>query len=262
MYAFSGFMHEYLNRAVNADQCAQYMDDFVSAAKKATSLTRNIQTIFECISKAGLKCQLKSTVQRSNKSNSLVGSFHLKEFHHKRTYSKFSSTILDSPIQENFHSATWVSILPQNVYSQDGRRFQAILQASKSRNPINITSELKKTFDSVNKALHDACQLAMKRPLSGKQFVLRTYASFESDGYAVMMKDNPEEKIRSRKKTYAPVAFGSKTFSLAQLKNSIYSQELSAIYIAFLEFAHILWETTKPTIVLTDIKSVTRLFGT
>ena len=30
----------------------------------------------------------------------------------------------------------------------------------------------------------------------------------------------------------------------------------------FLEFAHILWEATKPTIVLTDNKSVTRFFQT
>ena len=32
--------------------------------------------------------------------------------------------------------------------------------------------------------------------------------------------------------------------------------------MAFLEFAHILWETSKPTIVLTDNKSVTRFFRT
>ena len=43
---------------------------------------------------------------------------------------------------------------------------------------------------------------------------------------------------------------------------SIYSKEFWAIYMAFLEFAHILWETSKPTIVLTDNKSVTRFFQT
>ena len=32
--------------------------------------------------------------------------------------------------------------------------------------------------------------------------------------------------------------------------------------MAFLEFAHILWEASEPTIVLTDIKSVTRFFQT
>ena len=45
-------------------------------------------------------------------------------------------------------------------------------------------------------------------------------------------------------------------------KMSIYSKEFLAIYMAFLEFAHILWEATKPTIVLTDNKSVTRFFQT
>ena len=77
-----------------------------------------------------------------------------------------------------------------------------------------------------------------------------------------MIEDNPDQKIQSKRKTYAPVAFGSKVFSPAQPKMSIYSKEFLAIYMAFLEFAHILWKTSKPTIVLTDNKSVTRFFQT
>ena len=129
--------------------------------------------------------------------------------------------------------------------------------------PINITSELKKkTFDSVNKALSDACQLALKQPIPGKQLVLMTDASLRSAGYALMTEDNPDQKIQSKRKTYAPVAFGSKVFCPAQLNMSIYSKEFLAIYMAFLEFAHILWEASKPTIVLTDNKSVTRFLQT
>ena len=121
---------------------------------------------------------------------------------------------------------------------------------------------MKETFDSVNKALSDACQLALKQPIPGKKLVLMTDASFRSAGYAFMVEDNPDQKIQSKRKTYAPVAFGSKVFSPAQLKMSIYSKEFLAIYMAFLEFAHILWEKTKPTIVLTVNKSVTRFFQT
>ena len=77
-----------------------------------------------------------------------------------------------------------------------------------------------------------------------------------------MIEDIPNQKIQSKRKTYAPVAFGSKIFSPAQLKKSMYSKEFLAIYMAFLEFAHILWEATKPTIVLTDNKSVTGFFQT
>ena len=83
--------------------------------------------------------------------------------------------------------------------------------------PINITSELKETFDSVNKALSDACELALKPPIPGKQLVLMTDASFRSAGYALMNEDNPDQKKQSKRKTYAPVAFGSKIFSPAQL---------------------------------------------
>ena len=89
-----------------------------------------------------------------------------------------------------------------------------------------------------------------------------TDASFRSAGYALMIEDNPNQKIQSKRKTYAPVAFGSKIFSPAQLKMSIYSVEFMAIYVSFLEFAHILWEATKPTIVLIDNKTVTRVFQT
>ena len=128
--------------------------------------------------------------------------------------------------------------------------------------PINITSEMKETFDSVNKALSDACELALKQPIPGKHLVLMTDASFKSAGYALMIENNPDQKLQSKRKTYAPVAFGSKIFSPAQLKMSIYSKEFLAIYMAFLEIAHILWEATKPTIVLTDNKSVTRFFQT
>ena len=69
-----------------------------------------------------------------------------------------------------------------------------------------------------------------------------------------MTEEDPEQKITSTKKTYAPVAFGSKTFSPSQLKLSIYAKEFLAIYFAFMEYSHILWGSTKPTIVLTDNK--------
>ena len=89
-----------------------------------------------------------------------------------------------------------------------------------------------------------------------------TDASFRISGYALMIEDNPDKKIHSKWKTYASVAFGSKIFSPAQLKMSINSKEILATYMPFLEFAQILWEATKPTIVLTDNKSVTRFFQT
>ena len=99
----------------------------------------------------------------------------------------------------------------------------------KTEVPINITFELKETFASVNEALTDACELALKQPIPGKQLVLMTDASFRSEGYALMLENNPDQKIQSKRKTYAPVAFGSKIFSPAQLKMS-FTQKNSLQY--------------------------------
>ena len=95
---------------------------------------------------------------------------------------------------------------------------------------------MKETFDSVTKALSDACKPALKQPIPGKQLVLMTDASFRSAGYALLIEDNPDQKIQSKRETYAPVAFGLNVFPPAQLKMSMYLKQFLAIYMAFLDF--------------------------
>ena len=89
-----------------------------------------------------------------------------------------------------------------------------------------------------------------------------TDASFTAAGYAILTEDDPNQKFTSVKKSYAPIAYGSKTFTPSQLKMSIYAKDFLAIYYAFKEFGHIFWGTPKPEIILTDNKSVTRFFQT
>ena len=119
-----------------------------------------------------------------------------------------------------------------------------------------------KQFREINEALDRCCQLALRQPLPGKQLVLMTDASFQAAGYAVLIEDDPNQKYTSIRKTYAPIAYGSKTYSPSQIKMSIYAKEFLAIYMAFKEFGHIFWGATKPVIILTDSKSVTRFFQT
>ena len=87
-------------------------------------------------------------------------------------------------------------------------------------------------------------------------------ASFQAAGYAVLIEDDPNQKYTSTRKTYAPIAYGSKTYSPSQIKMSIYAKEFLAIYMAFKEFGHIFWGATKPVIIMTDSRSVTRFFQT
>ena len=93
-------------------------------------------------------------------------------------------------------------------------KLNAFYKLLKTDDPINITSELKEVFYSVNKALNDACQLALKLLISGRQLVAMTDASVRGAGYALVIEDNPDQKIQSKRKAFAPVAFESKFFPL------------------------------------------------
>ena len=55
-----------------------------------------------------------------------------------------------------------------------------------------------------------------------------------------MIEEDNKKKRNTKKKTFAPLAFGSKVFSPAQFKMSIYCKDFSAIYHTFLEYSHIL----------------------
>ena len=110
-----------------------------------------------------------------------------------------------------------------------GEKLNLFYKLLKAEVPKNITSELKEPFDSVNKALGDSCELALKQRIPGRQLVLMTDVSFRRAGYALKIEDIPDQKIQSKRKFYAPVIFGSKIFSTAQQKMSIHSKEFMAI---------------------------------
>ena len=52
--AFSSFMQEYADEVIEADQCAQYVDDIGIAANDVNHLITNLKATFECIRKAGI----------------------------------------------------------------------------------------------------------------------------------------------------------------------------------------------------------------
>ena len=91
---------------------------------------------------------------------------------------------------------------------------------------------------------------------------LMTDASFGAAGFAVLIEDDPNQKFPSISKSYAPVAYGSKTFTPSQIKMSNYAKNSLAIYFAFKKFVHLLWGAPKPVIILTDNKALTRFFQT
>ena len=211
--AFSSFMREYLDPVVKADQCAQYVDDIGIADNNATDLTRNIRAVFQCIRNAGLKLTIQKChfgvrkvefLGRTISSEGVSPQDHkIQNFLNKLRFPKSKKALQRSLGFVNYY---------KNYIPRMAEKLNPFYKLLKTEVPINITSELKETFNSVNKALSDTCELALKQHIPGKQLVLMTDASFRSAGYALKIEDNPHQKIQSKRKTYAPVAFGSKSF--------------------------------------------------
>ena len=75
----------------------------------------------------------------------------------------------------------------------------------------------------------------MKQPLKDKQLSVMSDASFTAGGYAIMIEDNPNQKLQSKRKTFSPIAFGSKTFNPTQTKVSNYAKEFLSLYSGLVE---------------------------
>ena len=241
--AFSSFMREYLDTVVKADQCAQYVDYIGIAANNATDLTRNIRAVFKCIRLAGSKLTNKKCLFGIRQVEFLGRTIsperispQARKIQNFLDKLRFPKSI--KALQRNLGFMKYY----RKYFPRMAEKLNPFHKLLKTEVPISFTSELKETIDSVNRALSGACPLALKQPIPGKQLVLMTDTSFRSAGYAFMVGDNLDQKIQSKRKTHAPVAFGSKIFPPAQLKISIYSKEFLANYMPFLEFAHILWE--------------------
>ena len=128
--------------------------------------------------------------------------------------------------------------------------FFQLLKTTDAKAKIPFTPDIMKEFREINGALDHCCQLALRQPLPGKQLVLMTNASFQAAGYAVFMEDDPNQKYTSTRKTYAPIAYGSKTYSPSQIKISIHAKQFLAIYTAFEDFGHTFWGAIKPVIIM------------
>ena len=261
--AFSSFMREYLDKVIKADQCAQYVDDIGIAANDADHLIKNLKATFECIRHAGLKltmhkCHFGATeIDFLGRTITPEGVKPQKEqittFLEKTKFPKSKKALQRYLGFLNYY---------RNYIPRLSEKLAPFFQLLKKDEKVLVTTELVQQFNEIKRDLDKCSQLALKQPLPNKQLVLMTDASFTAAGYAILTEDDPNQKFTSVKKSYAPIAYGSKTFTPSQLKMSIYAKEFLAIYYAFKEFGHIFWGTPKPTTILTDNKSVTRYFQT
>ena len=155
--AFSGFMREYLDPVVKADQCAQNLEAIGIAANFATDLTRNIRAVFKCIRQAGLKLTIQKChfgvrqVEFLSRTISPEGispqARKIQNFLDKHRFPKSKKALQRYLGFVNYY---------RNYIPRMAEKLNPFYKLLKTEMPINVTSELKETFDSVNKALSDA----------------------------------------------------------------------------------------------------------
>ena len=263
LFAFWSFMRDYLDKAIEADQCAQYVDDIGLAANDTKQLCINIKTVFECIRNAGLNLSL-SKCHFGVKQVDFLG----------RTITPGgvapeADSVKDFPTKLRFPKSKkalqrYIGFLKfyRNYIPRLSERLTPFFKLLKETSKFYIPTNLPEDFTSLNKLLENSSQLALKQPLKHKQLIFMSDYSSTADEYAIMIEDDPNQKLQSKRKTYAPIAFGSKTFNPTQTKMSVYAKEFLSIYFTIVEFGHLMWGSTFPVIVFTDYRSVTRFFQT
>ena len=264
--AFSSFIREYLDPVIKADQCAQYVDDIGLAANTPEQSIKNLRAVFRCLRKAGLKLSMAKchfVVQEVDFLGRTITTNGVAP--QKQKITKFLQKVKFPRSKKALQRYIGFLNYYRNYIPRLAERltpFFQLLKTTDANSKIPITPDIMKEFREINEALDRCCQLALRQPLPGKQLVLMTDAIFQAAGYAVLIEDDPNQKYTSTRKTYAPIAYGSKTYSPSQIKMSIYAKEFLAVYMAFKEFGHIFWGATKPVINMTDSKSVFSFFQT
>ena len=212
--AFSSFIRDYLHTLIKADQCAQNVDDIGIAANTVTRLCINVQAGFECIRNAGLKLSL-SKCHFGVKQVDFLGrtitpeavSLQVDKVKDFLAKLKFPKSKKDLQMYIGFLNY-YINYIPRL-----SERHILFFKLLKETNKCYISIELTSNFEQLNNLLLQSCQMALKKPPKDKQLIVMSDASFTAEGYAIIIKDDPQQKLQSKRKTYAPIAFGSKFFN-------------------------------------------------
>jgi hypothetical protein len=262
MSAFSSFVRKHLDPVIIANMCFQYVDDIASAARTVAELLHNLRGVFEALRNAGLKLTMQKCQFGMPKIDFLGSSITSQGISANEVkVQKFLQTMKmphnEKGVKRFLGFMQFFRTFIPNL-SEKAVDFYQLLQKD---NEFRITEKHKEDFKLLKQDLANACKITLRLPIKDAQYVILADASFYAAGFVLMIEDHCEESKGKEKVRYAPVSFGSKVFTPSQVKMSIYAKEFLAVHYAFDTFAHLLWGiTSKPVLVLTDNKSLTRFF--
>ena len=258
---FSSFVRHYLDQCLAANICTQYMDDIGSGVEKFEELVPNLRKIFECIRKSGLKlspnkCQFG--VQQITFLGKVITPAGIQP--ERERIKKFLSKLTMPKTVKQVKRLVGFLQFWRDFIPNLGEKLLPFYKLLRKNVEHQITEEQEKALEILKQDLQKATDLTLRLAKPGLQYVLLCDASYYGAGFVLMIEDYIKDQKNRQKKTYAPVAFGTKLFNEAQLKFSIYYKEFLGLYFALEHFSHFIWGTEKPVIVLTDNKSLTSFF--
>ena len=260
--AFSSCVSKHLEICVANDQCFVYFDDLGSGASDGNKLLENLDAIIKSIERSGFKLSMEkcqfgiSQIQFLGHTITETGLSPNKD-----KVQKFLNNIkMPKAIKQVRKFIGFVQYF-QKFIPNLAVKLHPFFKLLRKKEEFIITNEHMESIDILKQDLHQACQLSLKMAKPNSQFILVCDASFYAAGYILLIEDYHDHSNTPTEKSYAPVAFGSHLFSPNQLKHSIYVKEFLSVYLAFETFEHYLWGVSnKPIVVLTDNKSVTKIF--
>ena len=257
---FSSFIRHYLDPCLAADMCTQFMDDIGFGVKTFEDLVSTLKQVFDCIRRSGLnlspqKCEIatesiKFLVNVITKEGISPESVKIKKFLNNVRLAKSTKAVkrLIGIVQffRNYIPKLGEKLIP----------FYRMLKKDATLEPDESHVKALATLKDLLKAKTMTLRLA--KP--GQKYILLCDASYYAAGFVLMVEDYLDENNTKEPKKYAPVSFGSQAFKTPQLKYSIYYKEFLALYFALEHFAHFIWGSFNPVVVLTDNRSLTQFF--
>ena len=185
--AFSSFMREYLDSDINADQCAKNVRKASGKRQERKTETDNPQMPFRSNRSwipwknhhARQSSPGKSQGQKFPRPNPLA---QVKE-----TSAKYLGFV-------NYYR-TYIPWLSETLIG--------MYDLLKADTKITISQQTFNDFNAITASLAEACGLALRHSVAGKQYVLMTHASVRASGYAWMIEDNKRwEKTTIKRKIF------------------------------------------------------------
>ena len=167
-------------------------------------MIKNLQAVFQCLRKAGLKLSMAKChfgvqevnfLGRTKTTNGVAPQKQkIAKFLEKVKFSR-SKKALQRYIGFLKYYRNYIPRLAERLTP-----FFQLLKTTDAKTKIPRTPDIVREFREINESLDRCCQLALRQPLPGKQPILMTDASFQAAGFAVLMEDDPNQKYPSKRK--------------------------------------------------------------